>query len=424
MVRRLVVLSVLVVAFGAAGRGKMIEFKNLPQSVPGLAKLLKTSKDQPFRTIGALSLDTMLRERGHELLESAEVDQVLGEVLAGVFKNMVADTDVYTWDKDSFGPRGDVVCKEKVLVYPGRVSPSFERKVTVKVMGKRVDRGYLNQDCTVTASAAKTEEEWHQWVGQTGWGIHPHAVHVSDNVARIAFTFYSAGTSQAPTPKIERPAYVGFASREKDDQPWKLLAVEPPTSLDYRKQESNVFPADSKAGESEKKLRLSIWMEAVRVLNPARENFIGNELAIFSMANSGPDAVEGKDKWMLEPYRKSDSPLIRAAAELKLARMGTATTPNALGELVTTVKHPAVRHELIKELLRLIGPKLDAAAEPSEEDKAALAALLSPDPKNPVKVKELKVDGAFARMRVLSQKVDGYVFRKVADAWQVLGPIR
>jgi hypothetical protein len=278
MVRRLMVLSVLAVAGAgwAAGRGKLIEFRNMPQTVPGLAKLLKTSKDQPFRTMASLSLDTMLRERGHELLETGEVDQVLGEVLKGLFTNMVADTDIYTWDKDNFGPRGDIVCKEKALVFPGRVSPSFERKYTVKVMGKRVDRGYLNQECSVLVSVAKTEDEWHQWTGSKGWGLNPHAVYVNDNVARIGVTLYSAGTTQVPTPKIERPIYVGFATREKDAAEWKLLSVEPPTSLDYRKQESNVFPADARTGEAEKKARLTFWMESVRMLNPARENFIGN----------------------------------------------------------------------------------------------------------------------------------------------------
>lgn len=426
MARRLVVLVVLAVAGAgwAAGRGKLIEFKNLPQTVPGLAKMLSTSKDQKFRTLGALSLDTMLRERGHELLETAEVEQVLGEVLKGLFTNMVADTDVFTWDKDLFGPRGDIVCKEKALVFPGRVSPTFERKYTVKVMGKRVDRGYLNQDCTITVSAAKTEDEWHQWTGTKGWGLSPHAVYVSDNVARIAVTLYSAGNTQVPTPKPERPIYVGFAIREKDVADWKLLSVEPPTSLDYRKQESNIFPADSKAGEAEKKARLAFWMESVRLLNPARENFLGNEMTIFSMAAAGADAIDGKDKWMLEPYRKSDSPLVRACAELKLSRMGTATTPAALADLITQVRHPAVRNELIKEMLRLIGPKLDAAPAPSEEDKATLVALVSPDPKNPAIVKDLKIDGDWARLRVSNQKIDGYVLKKFADGWQILGPMR
>jgi hypothetical protein len=426
MVRRLVLLVVLAVtgAGWAAGRQKLIEFRNMPTTVPGLAKLLKTSKDQPFRTAAALSLDTMLRERGHELLETGEVDQILGEALKGLFNNMVADNDIYTWDRDNFGPRGDIVCKEKALVFPGRVSPSFERKYKVKVMGKRVDRGYVGQECSVVVAAAKTADEWHQWSAGTGWGINPHAVFISDNVARIAITLYSPGNTQVPTPKIERPIYVGFASREKEDTEWKLLAVEPPTNLDYRKQESNIFPPDSKPGESEKKARLAFWMESVRLLNPARESFIGNEMTLFSMAASGADAVEGKDKWMLEPYRKSDSPLVRASAELKLSRMGTATTPLALSELITKVQHPAVRNELIKELLRLIGAKLDAAPKPSEEETATLVALVSPDPKTPVMVKELKIDGEWARLRIFNSKNDGFLFKKSNDGWQILGVMR
>ncbi len=427
MARRLVVVSALVCAFAAhGGKGKMIEFRNLPQTVPGLQKLLKgPSRDQPFRTAGALMLDTLLRERGHEVLEAAEVDQMLAEVLRGVFNNMVADNDVYTWDKENFGPRGDIVCKEKVLVFPGRVTPAFEKKYTVKVQGKRVDRGYLGMECSVTVSAAKSEDEWHQWTGQKGWGINLHAVYANDDVARVALTLYSAGNSTVPTPKAERPFYVGFVDRTKEGAEWKLLSVEAPTSLDYRKQESNVFPPDqSKTSEPEKKLRVAAWMESVRVLNPSRETFIGGEAIIFAMPNSGADAIDGKEKWLLEPYRKADSPLVRASAELKLSKLGTATTPNALADLVAKVGHPAVKNELIKELLRLIGAKLDAAPAVSEEDKVTLQTLISPDAKAPVGIKDAKIDGDWARVRVFGLKLDGYVLRKSADGWQILGPIR
>lgn len=426
MVRRSFVLALLAVASVAfaGGRGKIIDFKNLPKTVDGLAKLLKgPSKDQPFRTVAALSLDTLLRERGHEVLETAEVDQIFGEVMKGIFTNMVADTDIYTWEKDNFGPRGDIVCKEKVLVYPGRITPTFERKYTVKVMGKRIDRGYLNQECSVTVTAAKTEDEWHQWTAQKGWGLNPHAVYADDNVARIAVALYSAGTSSVPTPKPERPIYVGFADRAKEGAEWKLLSVEPMTSLDYRKQESNVFPADAKPGEAEKKLRVAFWMESVRVLNPTRETFIGTEATLFAMPASGPDAIDGKDKWLLEPYRKSDSPLVRASAELKLSRMGTATTPAALAELIGKVNLPAVKAELVKELLRLIGAKLDAAPAATDEEKTALQAVVS-DPKNPIGVKELKIDGEWARLRVFGVKFDGYLLRKTNDAWAIVGQIR
>ncbi len=426
MARRLILIVTLAVAgIGwAAGRSKLIEFRNLPKDAPGLVRLLKTSKDQPFRTVASLSLDTLLRERGHELLESAEVDQLLGEALTGLFNNMVADTDIFTWDRENYGPRGDIVCKEKALVYPGRVSLSFERKYTVKVQGKRVDRGYWGQECTLTVTTAKTEDEWHQWTASKGWGINPHAVFVNDNVARLALTLYSPGTSQTPTPRPERPIYVGFGVREKEDSDWKLLAVESPTSIDYRKQESNIFPPDQKPGEAEKKARVAFWMESVRVLNPVRENFVGTELTLFNMPSSGPDAVDNKDKWMLEPYRKADSPLVRAAVELKLSRMGTGTTPAVLGELATQVRHPAIRNELIRELLRVVGPRLDAAPAASEEDKAAFVAVVSPDPKNPAIVKELKVDGDWARLRVSNQKIDGFVLKKFTDGWQIIGTMR
>jgi hypothetical protein len=88
------------------------------------------------------------------------------------------------------------------------------------------------------------------------------------------------------------------------------------------------------------------------------------------------------------------------------------------------VSHPAVKNELVKELLRLIGSRLDAAPVVTEEDKLAFQTLISTDPKSPVGIKEAKVDGDWARVRVFGLKIDGYVLKKSADGWQILGSMR
>jgi hypothetical protein len=422
--RRSLLLVGLVIASASWARPKNIDLKILPQSTAGLVSLLRTSRDQSYRTMAAMALDSQLRERGHELNAPPESEQLLDLVLGQLFRNMVADTEIYTWDKDIFGPRGDVVCKDKVLVFPGRVTAGFERKYTVKVQGRRIDRGFLDQVCTVVVAAAKTEDEWHQWTSQKGWGINPHPVFVSDNAARIGLTLYSPGTPAVPSAKMERPFYVGFGWRPKDDDDWKLLSVEPPIALDYRKQECNIYPPDTRPAEAEKKLRLAIWMEGVRVLNPLHEVFLGTEASQFLMNTSGADSLDSKEKWMLEPYRKSDSALVRAAAELKLSRLGTATSATSLADLIVATKHPAARNELILELLRLVGAKFDAGPVATEDDKAELVKLISPDPKNPALVREVKIVDDLARLRVVNQKIDGWVFRKFPDGWQILGQIR
>ena len=424
---RYATLVLLVAAASTSwARGKIIDFKRLPQTDPGLVEFLAKSKDQPFRIAASIVLDTHLREKGREVKEAPEVDQVLDAVLGKLFENMVADTDIYTWDKDNYGPRGDVVCKNKVLVYPGRVSPTFEKQYALKVNGKRIDRGYVGQDCTLTASAAQSEEEWHQWTATKGWGLNPHAVFIGDNVARIGVTFYSPGTAAVPTPRVERPVYIGFVSRAKDTEPWKVLSVEPPVAIDYRKQESNVFPVDSsKPTEYEKKLRLANWMEAVRILNPIHENFLGQEGTFFQMAGQGNDVLDPyKDKGLIELYRKAESPLVRAAAELKLSKMGDPPDTTAFADLIGALKHPAARTEVIRGLVKAFNDRFNANAAANEADTAALALLISPDPKKPVPVRELKIVDDIARMRVTGQKFDGWLFRKFDDGWQILGPIR
>ncbi len=424
----LVVLLFAATTALARGRGKIIDIKSLPQGIPGLANMLgKPSKDQQFRTLGALFLDHQLRTKGTELIASDDVDALVTLVLDGAAANMVApDNEIYTWEKDKFGPRSDVLCKEKILVFPGRVSRSYKHRVTVKMQGKRIDRGYLNEECTVTATAAKDAAEWYEWTGSQGWGINPFTAYGVENVARIGFAFYSPGQKGAAFPKLEKPTYVGFAARDEPDKDggsavpeWRLVAVEPVTAPDSRKQECNLFQEEPKQGEMERKLRIALWMESVRALDPVHETFSGQDSAIFQLNVGGADSLDPKkDRALLEPYLTSELPIVAAAAALKLARMSNAPNPSALADSLFAVKHPAAKTELMRAIL----PLLKNGVTASDEEKATLMKLAATDPYNLPQVKELLVFDDLAKMQVNRQRVAGYLFKKFPSGWQLLGP--
>ena len=429
MIRRIArVLLIALVAGSAAlarGRAKVIDIKLLPQTIPGLANLLASkSKDQQFRTLAALFLDHQLRTRGVELTSTEDVEELLGLLLDAVAANMTApDNDIYTWEKDKFGPRSDVLCKTRILIFPGRVSGSFTHKVTVKMKGKRIDRGYLNEECTLTATAAKDPAEWYEWTGSQGWGLNPFAAYTADHVARIGFAFYSPGQRGAPFPNLEKPTYVGFASHDEPrdggavDLEWKLVAAEPITDPDNRKQACNLCQQD-KPTEMEKRLRLAIWMESVRALDPVRETFSPQDSAIFQLNGTGADALDPKkDKSLLEPYLAGEVPIVQAAAALKLSKMSNAPNPSALADALFAVKHPAAKSELIRAIL----PLLKTGVAASDEEKTTLMKLAATDPYNLPQVKELLLFDDLAKMQVNRQRVAGYLFKKYPSGWQMLG---
>ena len=185
MNRRFALLVVLAVAGSswAAGRGKMIEFKNLPQTVPGLAKLLKTSKDQPFRTVAALSLDTMLRERGHELLETA----FLGQYCESVPAQMRTGGDWYRGSADAIWQNLNLITDESPdLVYVFGADHVYQmdmRQMEAFHVAKRAD-------CTVAAIPVPIEEG--------------HDFGMSGPMARCGSSWRSRRTR--PTCRATRPA--------------------------------------------------------------------------------------------------------------------------------------------------------------------------------------------------------------------------
>ena len=65
---RYATLVLLVAAASTSwARGKIIDFKRLPQTDPGLVEFLAKSKDQPWRIAASMVLDTHLREKGREI---------------------------------------------------------------------------------------------------------------------------------------------------------------------------------------------------------------------------------------------------------------------------------------------------------------------------------------------------------------------
>ena len=129
-----------------------------------------------------------------------------------------------------------------------------------------------------------------------------------------------------------------------------LVAMEPQTATDWREQPFNLMPPKGEPTELSRKLALHIWMEQVRAL-PNRPAFLPQEEALFNVTFEGGEwPAQAPPAW-LEPYRDSDSKLVRAVAELKLAALGGQWKPDSVYLLSLGVKHPVVKAKL-EELLK------------------------------------------------------------------------
>lgn len=423
--RRIIVLAALAASTAfAASRVKFIDFRSIPRTVPGLRTLLGKEKNQDTRTAAALTLSNVMRQSGKPIL-APETDVAVTVVLDAVFDQMAAPTDIYTWEKDNFGARGDILCREKALLYPGVVSAGWEKKFTRLLKGKRIDRGYLNSDCTLTVTAAKTPEEFWAWVDTKGWGILPHTVLATDNVARVGLTLFSKG-STGIAPRAEKPVYVGFVHREKESADWTLLSAEPVTQLDVRKQESNIFADNQKPTDDERKERLAQWMELVKAL-PPRASLTSLDQQYFLLQGTGADNITNKEKALLEPYRKHESALVRAAAELKLSRLGVATTPEALAALAVSLdSHPAEQNEVLRELYGLVGTNFEKSGAPcAPEEVSALHGVAVPKEKAEInRPDQCRVWESWAKLTLFNSNAKGVLFKKEESGWKMLGAYR
>lgn len=365
-VRRSVVLAVSLVALSAwAGKGKILEFKTMPRTVDGLAKQLEKEKDAVRRMGLAMVLDQMLREKP-ETTDLKVYDEIGHLLLDKVLDQLAADTEVFEWPggelQDEFAPRGDVLGKGEARIYPGRISKNFRRTYIKTPRGKRVDRGFRGQPCRVNINVPDSEDEYFKWVEKEGFGIQMHSINIDGQYARAAMNFVSPGKGDKP-PRHERPVFVAFFKQPKPGTPWTVLSIEQVTALDYREQEVNIIPPRSaQVSDWERKLRLAVWFEDVRTINPSRKAFTSEEERLFNLAGEGADKLEPAQLPLLEPYRMSDHPMVRAAAELKAIELGGATTPSTVDFILKTLKHPVAIARLKEARARASDAPPDAGA--------------------------------------------------------------
>ena len=360
-------VGVAAVALGK-GRAKILDFTTVPKTVPNLsAALPKEKKDATKRAALALSLDDLLREKP-EVSDPRLYDELAGTLLGDVLDKMCEPSEVFSTEHspEKWNPRADMFFKERVLVYPGRVSKDFRRKFTKKPNGKNIDRGYRGQPITLDFQAAATEDEFQTWTDTKGWGILIHEAHVDSGVARIGLTWVSPGTKETPGSHFERPAWVAFYKQPRPGVgTFQLLAIEPETSTDWREQPINVVPPKTEPNDLERKLRISVWMEDVRAL-PVRPAFLGDEEKVFNLEGDGDEKLEAAQLPLLEPYRDSSSPMVRAAAELKVMTLGGFGRPENVSNILKVMKHGVVKAKL-EELAKTLPPPV-AVETPSGVD--------------------------------------------------------
>lgn len=371
----LVVLVLLASPVALAGKVKFIDVvdPNAFTTPKAMLSQLETMKPGPARDALMLQLDTKLREKGTPLDDAEQLDALAGLLFQKILEDMAAPTDVWTWEGDD-SPRGDVLIREKLLLFPGRVSSAFAKELTVTPKGKRIDRAYADTACKVLVLPAKSEPEWQAWVETKGWGAAVHEVRWLDDVARVAATVTSPGKSGAPGPRHQRPAWVGYFKRAKKADPWAVALFAPATAKDQKAAEANVSSLDAKvrAGDAFKKQVLALRMEDVRLVPATHATLSPHEERWFSLAGLTECPVEAKTIAWLEPYRADPSPMVRAAAVVKLLELGGKPTGGELADILVNIRI----HKVAADAQRLLDAMLDAGnSELTDEQKGSLAQL-------------------------------------------------
>ncbi|MBL8952196.1 MAG: hypothetical protein JNK82_15545 [Myxococcaceae bacterium] len=355
------VFFVLAVAFAvatpalAAGRAKMIvlETKTVPKNVKTLSEQLPKQKDAAKRSAMALVLDDLLRAMP-EVTDPMLYDQLAHNLFTDITARMAEPTEVFSSSSapDSFAPRLDFFFREQVKVKPGRVPKTFSRRYSVKLQGKNVDRVYKIQQTKIDFVAAATDDEFNAWTDAKGWGVVVHSAHVdtTTGVARIACTFVSNGSPEAPGGRFVRPSWVGFYKQGKPGLGgFYTMGLEQVTSNDWREQPINIVPPKAEPNDLTRKLAMAVWMEQVAGIAP-RLKLLPQEEALFELDPEGPNALDAAQPAFIEAYRDAESPMVRAAVELKLATNGGQWSPDAVFLLTKQVRHPVVRARLEEQL--------------------------------------------------------------------------
>ncbi|MCU0695598.1 MAG: hypothetical protein MUC96_03590 [Myxococcaceae bacterium] len=415
---RLLVLSCVLVASAALARPKstFIEIKNLPGTVKGLAGVLEKEKPGDFRTQALWAMETKLREKGTEVTEPDVVDGLLDETLRRIFEDMAAASEIYKWEGDD-APRGDVLIRGVTLVFPGRASSGFSKSYTVRPQGKRIDRAYLNTDCTVKVQVAKSPAEWFTHVETKGWGVAMDPVLATDGVHRVVVRLFSKGGTEPPSIRHERPVWVGFFRQEATGGPWNPLVFNPAEAKLARDQETTLLPVDPKTMAADPKVKptdamkqhvLAVRLGDLAFINPARAALHETEQRWTSLNGLSGAVVDEKTVKWIEPLRTSDDALTRAVVVLKLASLGVEVLPDELFDVVVNVKQARVQ----AEALLVINKRIDASTDaPAEADTAVLTKLGATN--------ELKVWRTLARAKGGSGLK---YFRKGPNGWEPVVP--
>jgi hypothetical protein len=190
----------------------------------------------------------------------------------------------------------------------------------------------------VKVSTAKSPAEWHERVNSKGWGAFLHGVKRLDGVVRVGVTLLSPGREGAAAPKFERPVWIGFFAESEKPGEFTLVNFEPARAKEQRDQETNLLPG-----------------EDVRVIDPSRTAFLGREQDIFQLNGQSSSPVDARSAKWLDPYRTSDSALVRAAAVLKAGQLGAEVTPKEYADVISSVLVGSVQREAAKELEKLLG---------------------------------------------------------------------
>lgn len=408
---RTIVLAILCVAAAAVARPKstFIEIKTLPTTVKGLAGVVEKEKPGDFRKQAIWALEAKLREKGDELTEPDAVDTLVDEVLKRVIDDMAANTEIYMWEGDE-APRGDLLIRDPVLLLPGRTTTGFSKKYTVRPMGKRIDRGYRNTDCTVKVTVAKSPAEWFTHVESKGWGIAVDPIRTTDGVARIVLRFLSKGGTEPLSARHERPVWVGFFKQEAAGGPWTPVLWEPAASKLQREQETTLVPPgpNEKLTEAMKQHVLAIRVGDLALINPNRSVIHEHEARWTSLNGLSGSVVDAKNQGWLDVLRMSEEPLVRAAAVLKVGNLGGEVTPDELIDVITKVKQARVQ----AEALLMLNKRFEASTDVlTEEDKAAILKLGGGG--------ELKVVGAIARAKLGNLTK---LYKKGENGWDPVVP--
>jgi hypothetical protein len=393
----------------AKPKSVMLEVRGVPSAPQAMARLLVTEKPGPFRAQVLDALLTRLREQGQPLEEPDAVDAMARVMFERALQDMAAATDVWVWQPTE-APRGDVLIRETVKLWPGQTSSGFTAVVTVSPKGKRIDLGFLDTPCTVRVSVAKSEADWHAEAEQRGrWVASLHPVRQVDGVALVALSLLSPSKGEPPAPRHERPVWLALFRRETVSGPWELVGFEPAVAREQRLQESNLLPGDGKAklSDAQRQLVLALRMHDVRLINPNRKALSAYELAWVSLEGLSGRVVDAKHVAWLAPWLTSDVPLVRAVALLRTAELGGEVKPADVVGVLQAVRAAPVQAEAMRLLSSLVGASAEAV---SESDKAVLARAPSD---------EVRVLGDVARVRRGDQET---FFTRGKAGWQPLRP--